>query len=284
MQVLMNRIVPFVNWAGGKSQLIPQMLPYFSKGQEYHRYIEPFLGGAAVFLTLRPKNAILADSNEELINCYQVVRDNVETLIDLLSKHVRDKDHYYRVRQLDPRALDPAARAARFIYLNKTCYNGVYRVNLQGKFNVPFGNRKAKIYDEENLCKISGILKDAQLVAQSYETTLRQAQPGDFIYLDPPYYRSSKTANFAKYTSKPFSEEDQTNLAKEFKRLTQLGCTVMLSNSDTAFIRRLFRYRYRKTLVARRYVNCNGDRRKAITELLIMNYDHWPDDLDFVKR
>jgi len=249
------------------------MRPCFPKRHEYSRYIEPFVGGGIVFLTLWPRETILGDSNEELMNCYQVVRNDVGTLTKLLSKHIRSREYYYTLRQQDPKATDEIARAARFIYLNKTCFNGVYRVNSKGQFNVPYGNRKARIYDEENLRKISLLLKNVKLVAQSYEKTLEQARPGDFIYLDPPYYPLSKTANFAKYTSNPFKEEDQTRLTKEFKRLTELGCKVMLSNSDTTFIRELYSQYYSKTFVARRYVNCNGNGRKAITELLIMNYE-----------
>lgn len=269
----MSKIFPFVNWAGGKSQLLSQMRPCFPKRHEYSRYIEPFVGGGIVFLTLGPDEAILGDSNEELINCYQVVRDDVGTLVKLLSKHIHNREYYYRLRQQDPKVMDRVARAARLIYLNKTCFNGLYRVNASGQFNVPFGNRKAKIYDGENLRQISLFLKNARLAAQSYEKTLEEAQPSDFIYLDPPYYPLSKTANFAKYTRRPFGKEDQFRLAKEFKRLTDLRCKAMLSNSDTAFIRELYSQYYSKTFVARRYVNCNGNGRKAITELLIMNYE-----------
>ncbi|MDM8000399.1 MAG: DNA adenine methylase [Dehalococcoidia bacterium] len=268
----MSKVVPFINWAGGKSQLIRQMLPYFPKISRYQRYVEPFLGGGAVFLSLGPHRAVLADYNEDLINCYRVVRDDVDTLISMLSKYIRDREHYYEVREQDPKRLDTVARAARFIYLNKTCYNGVYRVNLKGKFNVPFGNRSAKIYDEDNLRQASHALKNVELLAQSYEITLQQAMPGDFIYLDPPYHGSTRTANFAKYTCIPFSEEDHIKLAKEFERLTELGCMVMLSNSDTPLIRKLYRHHHCETLMARRYVNCNGSRRKATAELLILNY------------
>jgi len=249
------------------------MRPCFPKRDEYSRYIEPFVGGGIVFLTLRPLEAILGDSNEELMNCYQVVRNDVGTLTKLLSKHIRSREYYYALRQQDPKATDEIARAARFIYLNKTCFNGVYRVNSKGHFNVPYGDRKARIYDEENLHKMSLLLKNVKLVAQSYEKTLEQARLGDFVYLDPPYYPLSKTANFAKYTCKPFKEEDQTRLAKEFKRVTEVGCKVMLSNSDTALVRELYSQYYSKTFVARRYVNCNGNGRRAITELLIMNYE-----------
>lgn len=268
----MSKVIPFVNWAGGKTQLISQMSPFFPQPDEYDRYIEPFVGGGVVFLRLGKKEAILGDSNDELMNCYQVVRDNVETVIKLLSKHIPDKQYYYRLRQQDPKGMDLASRAARFIYLNKTCFNGVYRVNLKGRFNVPYGKREAKIYYEENLRKISLLLQNAVLVAQSYEKTLEQARAGDFVYLDPPYHPLSKTSNFTKYTSKPFGEEDHTRLAKEFHRLTELGCMVMLSNSNTTFIRELYLNYHMKPVKARRYVNCNGNGRKAITELLILNY------------
>lgn len=275
----MSKVVPFVNWAGGKSQLLPQMKPYFPKGHEYDRYIEPFVGGGIVFLTLQPPKAILADSNEELMNCYQVVRDDVETLTKALPRHIRSREYYYELRQQDPNSMGQIARATRFIYLNKTCFNGIYRVNSRGQFNVPYGDRKARIYVEQNLREISLRLRNVELAAQSYERPLGRAQSGDFIYLDPPYCPLSKTANFAKYTSKPFGEEDQTRLAKEFERLTGVGCKIMLSNSDTALIRELYAQYHLKTLVARRYINCNGNGRKPITELLIMNYEPSPSSI-----
>ena len=269
----MGRIVPVVNWAGGKSQLIREMALYFPKKQEFHRYIEPFVGGGAVFLALQPADAILGDSNEELINCYKAVRDDVESLIQLLSQHVRSKEYYYKIRQQDPKGMDPVARAARLIYLNKTCYNGIYRVNLRGQFNVPYGDRKAKIYDARNLRQISLLLKNVELVAQSYEKTLVRAQPGDFVYLDPPYHPLSKTANFTKYTKEQFGEDDQLKLASQFERLTGLGCKVMLSNSDTDLIRKLYRSYRVEVLTARRYINRDPNGRKSVKELLVLNYD-----------
>ena len=270
----MDRIVPFVNWAGGKSQLIRELALYFPKKQEFHRYIEPFVGGGAVFLALQPTQAILGDSNEELINCYKALRDDVESLIQLLSQNVRNKEYYYKIRQQDPKGMDPVARAARLIYLNKTCYNGIYRVNLRGQFNVPYGDRKAKIYDGTNMRQISLLLKTVELVAESYENTLQRAETGDFVYLDPPYHPLSKTANFTKYTEEPFGEDDQLKLAKEFERLTELGCKVMLSNSDTDLVRKLYRNYHLEVLTARRYINRDPNGRKGITELLVFNHDH----------
>lgn len=270
----MGGLVPFVNWAGGKSQLIRDMAPYFPRKNDYNRYIEPFVGGGVVFLTLQPDVAILGDSNEELINCYKVIRDDVDTLIELLSKHVRTKEYYYAIREEDPQEMDSVARAAWLIYLNKTCYNGIYRVNLKGRFNVPYGNRKAKIYDATNLRQISVLLKNVELLPQSYEKTLDRAEPRDFVYLDPPYHPLSKTASFTKYTKQPFAEDDQLNLAKEFERLTNLGCKVMLNNSYTDLITNLYGNYRIEVLAARRYINSDPNGRKAIKESLVLNYDN----------
>jgi len=268
-----RRIVPFVNWAGGKSQLLPEMEPYFPKNNRFSRYVEPFLGGGATFFALQPRCALLGDSNEELINCYKAIRDNVESVIQLLSRYDNSREHYYAVRQLNPESMEPITRAARLIYLNKTCYNGVYRVNLNGKFNVPYGNRNAKIYDADNLRRISSILKGVDIVAEGYDKTLEKCSTGDFVYLDPPYNPLSKTANFTKYTKQPFDNDDQLNLSSYFARLTILGCKVMLSNSDTSLIRQLYSDYHIIVLSARRYVNSDPNGRKAISELLILNYD-----------
>jgi len=268
-----TKAIPFVNWAGGKSQLISQMAPWLPRAHECSGYIEPFLGGGAVFLTVRPDEATLGDSNGELVNCYRVVRDNVDALISRLSEHVHSKYYFYWLRRQNPDWMDDVARAARFIHLNKTCFNGVYRVNLRGEFNVPYGNRKARVFDEENLRRVSSLLQNAELVEQSYEVTLQNAKPMDFVYLDPPYHPVSKTASFTKYTRSPFGEEDQQILAAEFDRIARLGCRVMLSNSDTELVRRLYRHYKMHSVKANRYINCNGNGRKAVRELLITNYD-----------
>lgn len=270
----MGRIVPFVNWAGGKSQLLRDMVPYFPKNEEFRQYIEPFVGGGAVFLALQPTYAVLGDTNQELINCYKAVRDDVETLIQVLSQHIRSKEYYYKIRKQDPEGMDSVSRAARLIYLNKTCYNGIYRVNLKDQFNVPYGDRRSKIYDATNLLQVSALLRNVELLPQDYEKTLERSELGDFVYLDPPYHPLSKTASFTKYTSKPFGLDDQLKLASEFERLTNLGCKVMLSNSDTDLIRKLYRNYRMEVLTARRYINRNPNGRKAVNELLILNYDH----------
>lgn len=168
--------------------------------------------------------------------------------------------------------MDLVAKAARFIYLNKVAFNGMYRVNLDGKFNVPFGNRRAKIYDPANLRAVGNALRRAQIIAQSYEATLADARHTDFIYLDPPYHPVSATASFTKYTSPPFGETAQVQLATEFRRLTALGCKVALSNSDTEFVKNLYEGFSQMPLSSRRYINANGNGRGPITELLILNY------------
>lgn len=263
---------PPVKWAGGKAQLIPQFEPLFPK-KEYNLYIEPFVGGGAVFFHLLPRRAILIDSNEELINFYLVVRDNLEELLRDLRKHKNTREYYYSVRALDPQELSPVERASRFLYLNKTAYNGLWRVNSQGKHNVPFGRYKnPKIVDEPNLRSVAEALRHAQIICDDFSRVLEFARPGTFVYLDPPYYPLSDTANFTGYTSDAFGPEDQKRLAAVFRELDRSGCLVMLSNSDTPFIRELYSGYDIQVVYARRAINCRPDRRGPITELVVRNY------------
>ncbi|GFN21970.1 DNA adenine methylase [Thermanaeromonas sp. C210] len=263
---------PPVKWAGGKAQLIPQLEPLFPK-KEYNLYIEPFVGGGAVFFHLLPHQAILIDSNEELINFYLVVRDNLEELLRDLRKHKNTREYYYSVRALDPEELSPVERASRFLYLNKTAYNGLWRVNSQGKHNVPFGRYKnPKIVDEPNLRAVAEALKHAQIICGDFSRVLEFARPGAFVYFDPPYYPLSDTANFTGYTPDAFGPEDQKRLAVVFRELDRSGCLVMLSNSDTPFIRELYSGYDIRVVYARRAINCRPDRRGPITELVIRNY------------
>lgn len=263
---------PPVKWAGGKGQLIPQFEPLFPKtGWDF--YIEPFVGGGAVFFHLLPRKAVLIDSNEELINFYIVVRDELEALLDDLRKHKNNAEYYYYIRSLDPGFLTPVERASRFLYLNKTGYNGLWRVNSQGKHNVPFGRYKnPKIVDEPNLRLVRDALKRAELLCGDFSLVLDYARPGTFIYLDPPYHPLSDTANFTSYTADAFGPDDQRRLAGVFRELDKKGCLVMLSNSDTPFIRELYAEYDIQVVYARRAINCRGDRRGPITELVIRNY------------
>lgn len=263
---------PPVKWAGGKAQLIPQLELLFPK-MEYSLYIEPFVGGGAVFFHLLPPSAILIDSNEELINFYLEVRDNLEELLSDLKKHKNTPEYYYSIRALDPRYLSPVERASRFLYLNKTGYNGLWRVNSQGKHNVPFGRYKnPKIVDEPNLRLVKEALRHARVICDDFSRVLDFAQPGVFVYLDPPYYPLSDTANFTGYTSDAFGPEDQKRLAGVFRELDRMGCLVMLSNSDTPFIRELYSGYDIQVVCARRAINCRPERRGPITELVIRNY------------
>jgi len=263
---------PPVKWAGGKTGLIPQFQPLFPK-KEFSLYAEPFVGGGAVFFHLSPPKSILIDSNEELINFYLVVRDNLEELLTDLKRHKNTREYYYSIRALNPQALSLVERASRFLYLNKTAYNGLWRVNSQGKHNVPFGRyRNPKIVDEPNLRLVSKALRTAEILRDDFGRVVDFARRGTFVYLDPPYYPLSDTANFTGYTADAFGAQDQERLAGVFRELDRRGCLVMLSNSDTPFIRQLYSGYDIQVVYARRAINCRADRRGPITELVIRNY------------
>lgn len=262
---------PFLKWAGGKRRLIDQYTPFLPK--EYYRYFEPFLGGGALFFHLRPQQAVLGDLNGELINCYRIVKESPEELIRYLRKHRASERHYYRVREIDPAELLPAARAARFIYLNKTCFNGLYRVNKQGKFNVPYGRYKRPVFcDVDAIRAASSALQSAQLKVSSFEKTVKEARAQDFVYFDPPYVPLSPTASFTSYTSADFSERDQKRLAKLARELSNRGCLVMISNSDTELVRDIYADFSINEVRCPRSINSNAFARGSITELVITNY------------
>jgi len=265
-----NGARPFLKWAGGKSQLLPDLLRY-APG-EYGRYYEPFLGGGALFFALQPARAVLSDSNAQLIGAYQAVRQDVEALIRRLRRFRATRDAYYSVRARDPADLSPMARAARFIYLNRTCYNGLYRVNSAGRFNVPFGRYKnPRICDPEGLRAAGAALRRARLRVGDFEAVTRPARAGDLVYFDPPFDPLSPTASFTSYTAGGFGPEEQARLARLCRALAERGCHVMLSNSDTPLIRRLYRDFRLVELQARRAINRNANGRGPVTELLILN-------------
>lgn len=262
---------PPIKWAGGKGRLIPQYEPLFPT--RFNTYHEPFLGGGAVFFHLRPERAILIDNNPELINFYLVVRDRLEELLSDARKHRNEAEYYYRVRAMDPEAMDSVARASRFLFLNKTAYNGLWRVNRQGRHNVPFGRyRNPKIVDEENLRLVSEALKKARILLADFSEVLCFAKAGDFVYFDPPYHPLSETANFTDYTAESFGPEDQKRLAAVFGELDSRGCLVMLSNSDTPFIHELYKGYDVRVVYAKRSINCLAEGRGPISELVIRNY------------
>lgn len=262
---------PFVKWAGGKGQLVEDLAARLPG--DYSAYHEPFVGGGALFFHLAPGTAFLSDLNEELINAYLAVKNDCDALIRSLQKYRNERAYYYEVRALDPATLDPVERASRFVYLNKTCYNGLYRVNRQGKFNVPYGRYKNPVYaDEVQLRLASKVLACADIKVADFEIVLEQAKPGDFVYFDPPYQPISATANFTSYTRDAFDESQQKRLAAVFRELDRRGCYLMLSNSDSPLVRGLYsRFRI-ETVMARRHINCKGERRGAVPEVLVLNY------------
>ena len=265
-------IQPLIKWAGGKQRLLTVYRKLFPK--EFKNYHEPFLGSGAVFFYLRPKKAVLIDKNEELINFYRVVRDFPEELMELVLSYKVSKEFYYEIRSLNPRELNEIQRAARFLYLNKTAYNGLWRVNSKGEFNVPFGRyKKVKFFDRDNLLRASELLKRATIICGDFEEVLNYVNKGDFVYMDPPYYPLSETSNFSNYTSDGFSKEDHIRVYNTFKKLDEVGCFVMLSNSDTEFIRNLFKDYSIIEVKAPRFINCKAEGRKPITELVIRNYE-----------
>ncbi|HKZ50777.1 MAG TPA: DNA adenine methylase [Dehalococcoidia bacterium] len=260
-----------MKWAGGKGQLLEQYAPLFPTSPK--AYYEPFLGGGAVFFRLQPRPAFLSDINQEIVSAYIVVRDRVEELIERLRQHSNEKAYYYAVREQDPTELDPAERAARLIYLNKTCYNGLYRVNRRGRFNVPFGRyRNPLICDAENLKAASLALQGVELRACDFEEALVGARAGDFVYLDPPYDPLSATASFTSYARGGFGEAEQRRLAAVYRELDRRGCLLMLSNADTELVRRLYEGYPLEEVKAARPISCKAEGRGKICELVIRNY------------
>jgi DNA adenine methylase len=260
---------PFLKWAGGKTQLLPRLVRYVPKA--YGTYIEPMVGGGALFFFLQPGKAILADLNAELVNCYEVVRDQVQDLITALQGYVNEEEFYYEVRAQDPEELDPVQRAGRTIYLNKTCYNGLYRVNKKGKFNVPFGRRKnPTICDEPNLWAAHRALQGVELLCGHYKDVLREhAHPGDFVFLDPPYHPAGGYADFKRFTKEFFYEEDHIELRDEFCRLAELGCLALLTNSNTEFVRKLYEGFDYEVVDARRSISSKAATRKGQDMIVI---------------
>jgi len=270
-----TRPYPFLKWAGGKRQLISQMDKFFPKN--FNKYVEPFIGGGAVFFHLLPNNSIISDNNPDLINCYKVIKEDVEDLIISLKKHKYEKNYYYEIRALDRDCkkfaeLSDVDKASRSIYLNKSGYNGLYRVNNKGLFNVPFGrHNNPKICDEKNLRNVSQILKNVEIFMGSFEICLDYAKKDDFVYLDPPYFPLSDTALFTSYTKRSFDKSSQIRLFEVFKELNRRGCNLMLSNSYSEFILDLYKDFKIITLKAKRNINSNSQKRGLIKEVLILN-------------
>jgi DNA adenine methylase len=266
---------PFLKWAGGKRQLLSQMNPYIPNS--FDRYFEPFAGAGAVFFFLLPEIGFLWDINPELINTYQVIKEDVEPLILSLKQHKNEREYFLQTRNADRdltfNRWSPIQKASRTIFLNKCCFNGLYRVNSKGFFNVPFGRyENPNFCDEKNLRAVSWALQNIEIQLGSYSEVLNIARSGDFIYFDPPYQPLSKTSSFTGYTKDNFREEDQQQLRNIYKQLDQRGCKVMLSNSFNSFIEDLYREYKRIPINAKRAINCDASRRGQIQELLVINY------------
>jgi DNA adenine methylase len=268
---------PFLKWAGGKTQLTDELMARLPAS--FGVYHEPFIGGGALFFKLyrvgKIEHAYISDLNTELVDTYRTIRDQVDEVIGELAQYPHDKDFYYQLRSQNPKDLDLPVRAARMIYLNKTGYNGLYRVNREGGFNVPFGRYKAPKYlDEENLRAVSKALQGIEIVCASFDAVLDRAQAGDLVYFDPPYVPLSQTANFTGYHSNGFSFEDQQRLRDICLKLTKRNVRVILSNSDTLIVRELYAHQpfVINEVQANRAINCNGNRRGKLTELIVTNY------------
>jgi DNA adenine methylase len=270
---------PFLKWAGGKTQLLSRLSLLFPSENKILRYVEPFVGSGAVFFRaisrLHPRRAILADGNKKLIHLYETVRDDVEGLVRRLARHKRNHDHdyYYRIRAQNEARLSEGGKAARLIYLNKTCFNGLYRLNRRGEFNVPMGRyTDPPILNRANLRAASLVLKGVSLRASDFRKIPSYARKGDFIYFDPPYQPLSRTSSFTSYTGGAFTENDQRDLARVYVRLHKMGCLLMLSNSDSPLIREIYAPFDIRTARARRSINSRSDRRGPVNEVVVLNY------------
>lgn len=271
---------PFIKWVWGKRQLIAQFQELFPK--KYNNYFEPFLGGGAVYFNLQKKKSYLSDMNEELINTYQVIKSEPKKLIKFLKSIEHSKEKYLEIRAWDrgqnwTKNHTNIERAGRFIYLNRTCFNWLHRVNSRGEFNVPMWSYKNPDYvQEENIMNVSKLLNETQadIRVEGFEHVLDndKAKAGDFIYFDPPYDTLTDTANFTSYNKDSFGHDMQTKLAETFRALDKRGCKVMLSNHNTPFIRKLYRGFRFEIVQARRAINSNATGRGEVEEIVVLNY------------
>lgn len=281
IEIIKEKPKPFIKWVGGKRQLLNQfkslgLYPPINFNPKVNSYFEPFIGGGAVFFDLLPEKAILSDLNNELITTYNVIKHDADSLIQDLKKHKYEKEYFLKIRSLKTESLSNIEVASRFIFLNRTCFNGLYRVNSKGEFNVPFGKyNNPLICDEVNLRRVSKSLKNVEIINQDYKEVSKKAKKGDFIYFDPPYFPINATSSFTSYTKENFLEKEQIELRDLFKNLSDRGCFVMLSNSDTPFINSI----YQEIGVAKinyiqagRSINSNSNKRGKISEVVITNY------------
>jgi DNA adenine methylase len=269
---------PIVKWAGGKSRLLPELLSRVPS--EIRTYAEPFAGGAALFFAVASdpsrsfRRAVLADQNEDLVACYRAIRDDVQGVIQALGAYRYDKDLFYATRDKDTRGMTDVERGARLIFLNHTCFNGLWRVNAGGKFNVPFGRyTNPRILDEEGLRAASVVLQGAAIDKRDFAEVTRDLSAGDFVYLDPPYVPLSKTASFTAYASDGFGPEDQSRLAVQLRELKARGVFAMVSNADTPETRELYGAFAMHVVRAPRSINSDAAGRGDTAELLVVSWE-----------
>lgn len=275
-------VQPFVKWAGSKRQLIPTLLSHLPKEYKINDYCyhEPFVGGGALLFGLQPKKAVINDINFELINGYQVIKDSPDELINDLKQHKYEKNYFYRIREWDRKEdyheQTPVQRASRLIFLNKTCFNGLYRVNSKGQFNTTFGKYKnPHILDRDNLRRVNQYLNNNRVLILNldFQEAVQDAKRGDFVYLDPPYDPVSNSAKFTKYHSNGFGRQEQVRLKEVFDDLTSRGCYVLLSNAYTNFIVDLYKDYKQTQVTANRAINSKADKRGKVPEILVQNYN-----------
>lgn len=274
-----KNVSPVLKWAGGKTQLLGQLTSLMPT-EEIITYCEPFLGGGAMLFSIQPGVAYVNDINVGLMNVYNVIKHFPEALIEELSSYENTAEFYYKIRGLDRdverfAALTAVEQAARFIYLNKTCFNGLYRENRQGQFNVSYGKYKNPDFvNAEGIRAVSQYFNAANIyfTSMDFSEVLKTLPSGSFVYLDPPYDPVSETANFTSYTRYGFTKDDHIRLKQCCDELTARGIKFMLSNSNTDFIRQLYTGYFITEVSARRAINCNGNGRGAVTELVIRNY------------
>lgn len=271
-------VQPVLKWAGGKRQLLSEISKYIPKSIK--NYYEPFIGGGAVLFHLQPKKAIINDFNNELINVYTVIRDNLEELLIDLQKHKNEEEYFYYTRALDRtpefNTLNNIQKASRILYLNKTCFNGLFRVNSNGEFNTPFGKYKnPNITNSITLRAVSNYLNenDIKFLNGDFETALKGIRKGSFVYFDPPYHPISDSSNFTGYTLGGFNNEDQERLKKLCDTLTKKGVKFLLSNSASPFILDLYKDYKIELVTATRNINSDGAKRGEINEVLVRNYE-----------
>lgn len=260
---------PFIKWAGGKQALVHSLVSHFPRS--FSKFYEPFLGGGSVLLASSPKQAVVGDSNEWLVDTYQAIRDDWQQVANLLDTYPNTRDDFLRIRGVDPTSLDLFSRAAQFIYLNKTCFRGLFRVNRKGRFNVPYGEYQRPYYDPVNLEKAASVLRHVEFRKGDFELALYDISSSDFAYIDPPYYKLGGYSDFNRYTQSQFHENDHIRLAALCRELDARGVQWAVSNSDTQFVRTLFSGFHITEIKNRREINLRSQERD-IVELLVTNF------------